>query len=171
MKLIKFSERKTMSDLSFTVPTLSEDTSKEVIAELQNRLAELNDLALTLKHVHWNVKGANFIAVHEMIDPQVDIVRDAVDEIAERIATLGGSPNGLSEAIISAKIWTKYPLEGREDSLAHLRQLDNSYVDAIVNLRNGISKLDELDVISSNILQDVTQSLEQFQWFVRSHLI
>jgi len=73
----------------FTVPTLTPEQGAEVAGVLQQRLHSLNDLALTLKHVHWNVVGPNFIAVHEMLDPQVDAVRAMVDEIAERIATLG----------------------------------------------------------------------------------
>lgn len=52
---------------------------------LQDRLRAMNDLHLTLKHAHWNVVGPQFIAVHEMLDPQVDLVRGFADEIAEDI--------------------------------------------------------------------------------------
>jgi starvation-inducible DNA-binding protein len=47
--------------------------------------------------VHWNVVGPNFIAVYIMLDPQVGAVRAMVDDIAERIAILGGSPLGRRE--------------------------------------------------------------------------
>jgi starvation-inducible DNA-binding protein len=40
------------------------DAAADVIALLQDRLNALNDLALTLKHVHGNVVGPNFFAVH-----------------------------------------------------------------------------------------------------------
>ena len=73
----------------YTVPSLTLQEGKDVAAILQERLHSLNDLALTLKHIHWNVVGPHFIAVHEMIDPQVDAVRAMVDATAERIATLG----------------------------------------------------------------------------------
>ena len=36
--------------------------------------------------------------------------------------------------------------------------------------RKAIAELDELDVISSNVIQDHVQQLEKFQWFMRSHL-
>ena len=78
--------------MSYTVPGMKPDTAQTVIALLQDRLNALNDLALTLKHVHWNVIGPNFIAVHTMLDPQVDAVRAMADETAERIAALGGVP-------------------------------------------------------------------------------
>ena len=78
--------------VEYTVPGMKSDTAERVTTLLQDRLNSLSDLALTLKHVHWNVTGPNFIAVHTMLDPQVDAVRAMVDETAERIATLGASP-------------------------------------------------------------------------------
>src|SRR5690242_2658674 len=84
----------------YTVPGLTNEQGGMVAAALQQRLNALNDLALTLKHVHWNVVGPQFIAVHEMLDPQVEAVRGFADEIAERIATLGASPVGTPGALV-----------------------------------------------------------------------
>jgi hypothetical protein len=61
--------------VSYTVPGMKIEDGEKVVALLQVRLNALNDLALTLKHIHWNVVGPNFIAVHTMLDPQVDAVR------------------------------------------------------------------------------------------------
>ena len=78
----------------FTVPSMTIEQGAEVAGILQDRLNALNDLALTLKHIHWNVVGPHFIAVHTMLDPQVVAVREMADETAERIATLGVAPLG-----------------------------------------------------------------------------
>ena len=56
--------------VTYTVPGMKSDSAERVIRLLQDRLNSLSDLALTLKHVHWNVTGPNFIAVHTMLDPQ-----------------------------------------------------------------------------------------------------
>ena len=56
----------------FTIPGISEKDANEVADILQKQLSTYNDLHLTLKHIHWNVVGPNFIGVHEMIDPQVE---------------------------------------------------------------------------------------------------
>ena len=72
------------SSVAFTVPGVKATSAQSAICLLQDRLNALNDLALTLKHVHWNVLGPQFIAVHTMLDPQVDAVRLMVDTTAER---------------------------------------------------------------------------------------
>jgi starvation-inducible DNA-binding protein len=104
--------------VTYTVPGMKPDTAQTVIALLQDRLNALNDLALTLKHVHWNVVGPNFIAVHTMLDPQMEAVRAMVDETAERIATLGGSPSGTPGALVSRRGWDDYSI-GRASTLEH----------------------------------------------------
>src|SRR5260370_3958952 len=92
----------------FTAPGLSNKDGSSIVTLLQDRLNALNDLALTLKHVHWNVVGPHFIAVHTMLDPQVDAVRLMVDDTAERIATLGGSPTGTPGALVAHRSWDDY---------------------------------------------------------------
>ena len=77
---------------------MSDKDGREVAELLQKQLSTYNDLHLTLKHVHWNVVGPNFIGVHEMIDPQVDLVRGYADEAAERIAALGRIAAGHARA-------------------------------------------------------------------------
>ena len=95
----------------------------EVAGILQERLSALNDLHLTLKHVHWNVVGPNFISVHEMLDPQVEAVRGFADDVAERIATLGGSPKGTPGTIVAQRSWDDYSI-GRAPAIEHLGALD-----------------------------------------------
>src|SRR5690349_22756831 len=102
----------------YTVTSLSVEDGRTVAAILQQRLDALNDLALTLKHIHWNVVGTHFIAVHEMIDPQVEAVREMIDEIAERIATLGVAPVGTPGALVANRTWDDYSV-GRADAIAH----------------------------------------------------
>ncbi len=96
---------KNNSQAGFTVPGLELKDGHAVAATLQSRLHALNDLQLTLKHAHWNVVGRDFIGVHEMLDPQIDLVRAMIDETAERMATLGVSPNGLAGALVKARDW------------------------------------------------------------------
>src|ERR1700735_672649 len=121
---------KTTQAANSGVPGLGNKDASEVAAILQDRLNALNDLALTLKHIHWNVVGPNFIAVHTMLDPQVAAVRLLGDDTAERIATLGGSPVGTPGALVASRSWDDYSL-GRDDALAHLGALALVYAGVI----------------------------------------
>ncbi|HWV26976.1 MAG TPA: DNA starvation/stationary phase protection protein [Aeromicrobium sp.] len=153
----------------YTVPGLTEATGKKVATMLQERLHVLNELALTLKHVHWNVVGRDFIAVHEMIDPQVEQVRAMVDETAERIATLGGSPNGNPGAIVAARSWEDYPL-GRATTTEHLSEVDRVYAAVLADHRKAQEAAAELDPVTEDMLIGQIKQMELFQWFVRAHL-
>ncbi len=153
----------------FTIPGLTDKQGARVADLLQKQLSTYNDLHLTLKHVHWNVVGPNFIGVHEMIDPQVELVRGYADELAERIAALGASPQGTPGAIIKDRTWDDYSV-GRDTVSAHLAALDLVYTGVIEDIRKAIGETEELDPVSQDILIDQAAELEKFQWFVRAHL-
>ena len=153
----------------YTVPGMSDSDAADVIVTLQDRLNALNDLALTLKHVHWNVVGPNFIAVHTMLDPQVDAVRLMVDATAERIATLGGSPSGTPGALVKARTWDDYSL-GRDDAIAHMGALDKVYEGVIESHRKAIESTEDSDPVTQDMLIGQSAGLEQFQWFIRAHV-
>ncbi|BBY63786.1 Dps family protein [Mycolicibacterium helvum] len=153
----------------FTVPGLSDAKSRKVADLLQKQLSTYNDLHLTLKHVHWNVVGPSFIGVHEMIDPQVELVRGYADEVAERIATLGRSPQGTPGAILKDRTWDDYSV-GRDTVPAHLAALDLVYDGVIEDLRKAIDTTEDLDPVTQDLLIGHAAALEKFQWFVRAHL-
>jgi starvation-inducible DNA-binding protein len=155
--------------LKYGVPGMGKKDASMVIGLLQDRLNSLNDLALTLKHIHWNVVGPQFIAVHTMLDPQVDAVRLMVDATAERIATLGGSPCGTPGALVAARSWDDYSL-GRDDALAHMGALDVVYAGVIEAHRKAIEATEEPDPVTQDMLIGQAALLEQFHWFVRAHL-
>jgi starvation-inducible DNA-binding protein len=159
----------TTQDIHYTTPGLSHEQAEHVIGLLQNRLHAMNDLQLTLKHVHWNVVGPHFIAVHEMIDPQVDAVRGFADDVAERIATLGGSPQGTPGAIVKERDWDDYAI-GRAGTQEHLGALDLVYRGIIGTNRAVIQELDDIDLVTQDMVIGQTEQLELFHWFIRAHL-
>ncbi|MGE0843146.1 Dps family protein [Pseudonocardia sp.] len=153
----------------YTVPGLDAESAGNVITLLQGRLNALNDLALTLKHVHWNVTGPHFIAVHTMLDPQVDGVRAMVDDVAERIATLGGSPVGTPGELVEQRSWDDYSI-GRADAIAHLGALDLVYTGVIGDHRSAIDATDKLDLVTQDMMIAQAGELVLYPWFVRAHL-
>lgn len=137
---------------------------------LQGRLSTLIDLSLTLKHVHWNVVGMSFISVHEMVDSQVDSVGDMVDAIAERIATLGGVPAGLSGQVAEMRDADEDYALGRAEVMAHLGALDRVYEAVTTSHREAIETIADIDPISEDLLRGQAGELELAHWFIRAHL-
>ena len=161
--------RRTPTAAAYTVPGLALEDGHRVAELLQGRLHALNDLQLTLKHAHWNVVGPGFIGVHEMLDPQIEKVRAMVDEVAERMATLGVSPQGTPGALVSDRTWDDYSL-GRAGVREHLAALDVVYDGVITDHRTAIETVGELDPITEDMLIAEVNELELFQWFMRSFL-
>lgn len=154
---------------NYTIPGLTIKNGHAVAEILQERLNALNDLALTLKHVHWNVVGPHFIGVHEMIDPHVVDVRAMIDATAERIATLGDSPVGTPGAVAMNRSWDDYTL-GRATTDAHLGALNTVYEGLISSHRKAQQAVSDLDPVTEDMLIGHLHQLELFHWFVRAHL-
>jgi starvation-inducible DNA-binding protein len=152
---------------AYTVPGLTLLAGKRVADTLQERLASMVDLSLTLKHIHWNVVGANFIGVHQMLDPQFAGTLTMIDDLAERIAALGGVPSGLPGRFTKARGWDDYSLD-RADSIAHLGALDVVYSGVICAHRVAMDTVAADDRVSEDLLIGQVGVLEKYQWLVRS---
>ncbi|MBQ4832546.1 DNA starvation/stationary phase protection protein Dps [Pseudoalteromonas sp. MMG010] len=160
---------KTNKVADFTAPGMDKPSAEKTIAQLENRMVSLIDLQLTLKHIHWNVVGPNFISVHEMLDPQVAVIREMTDTIAERIATLGGEPVGTVQSIVDRRSWNDYPI-GKGNVKEHLIALNKVYNGINADHRKALETLAQTDPVSEDMIIAQLAELEQFQWFVRAHI-
>ncbi len=148
---------------------LSKDDAASLVDHLSGRLVGLIDLGLTLKHIHWNLVGPGFMSVHKFLDQQVEGVRVMVDATAERIATLGGIPNGLPGHLTRERDWDDYAL-GRAVVSAHLGALDKVYDGVIGDHRSAVAEVGQVDPVSEDLLIAQLGELELYQWFVRAHI-
>src|SRR5947209_1374797 len=108
---------KSTADRTKKAPTLYETENdlpkaarEELIPLINQRLADALDLQLQLKQAHWNVKGPNFIGLHELFDDIDESVEGYVDLIAERIVQLGGIAEGTARAVAARSRLDEYPL-------------------------------------------------------------
>src|SRR5207244_13300830 len=79
---------------------LPESARVRVVDLCNGRLADAIDLQTQCKYAHWNVKGPNFIALHELFDKINADVEDYVDLIAERAVQVGGRGDGTARMIV-----------------------------------------------------------------------
>src|SRR5260370_16672557 len=97
--------------------TLGHDTSndmpkgarEQVVVLLNQRLADAIDLETQTKQAHWNVKGAQFIALHKLFDEIYQAVEEYVDLLAERVVQLGGIAEGTVRVGAERSELTDYP--------------------------------------------------------------
>lgn len=144
--------------------------AQKLTAILQERLASLIDLSLTLKHIHWNVIGRGFIAIHELMDTQTEQTRDMVDQVAERIATLGGVAGGLATQVVEMRSADDEYALGRAPVMAHLGALDKVYERIGSGHREAIEQVSRLDPVTEDLLLSQASQLEMNHWFIRAHI-
>ena len=152
-----------------TKNTLPEDTRKQVIPLLNQRLAECIDLQTQCKQAHWNVKGPTFIALHELFDDINEDVEEYVDLIAERVVQLGGIAEGTARIVAERTSLLDYPLTLRTGA-EHVAALSDVLAQFGRSARMSIEEMDELeDADSADILTEVSRGIDKWLWFVEAH--
>jgi len=159
-----------MSHLIHTLNDLSQETRLKVIEILNQTLADGLDLQLQIKQAHWNVKGADFIGVHELLDKIDDAVREHVDEIAERVAQLGGTAEGTVQRVQVRTRLPEYPLEIHK-SQDHLKAIAAALANFGKHVRLAIVSVADLkDLDTSDLYTEVSRSTDKNLWFIESFL-
>src|ERR1700761_8354027 len=142
----------------------------KVVELLNARLADAIDLGAQAKHAHWNVKGPNFIALHELFDSVAEHIEDHIDTLAERITALGGTAHGTIAVVSSATSLKPYP-EGISDGLQHVDALSTAVADFGAKVRKGIDEAGRLgDADTSDLFTGVSRELDKDLWFLEAHL-
>ncbi len=137
---------------------------------LNARLADAIDLGLQAKHAHWNVKGPNFIALHELFDDVAENVEEHVDTLAERITALGGTAAGTLAAVGRASTLAPYPQDITE-GLAHVEALARSLAGFGAQVRKAIAESAEFgDADTSDLFTGISRDLDKYLWFLEAHL-
>jgi len=153
-------------------PTKNDLPSKvraKVIGILGDRLADATDLMLQTKQAHWNVKGATFIALHELFDKVNESAEEWVDLIAERIIQLGGTAEGTVQATAKRTSMKPYPLEitsGHD----HVEALSNALASFGKKVRSAIDKTGKAgDADTADIFTEISRDVDKYLWFVEAH--
>ncbi|MDK8100517.1 MAG: DNA starvation/stationary phase protection protein [Winkia neuii] len=134
---------------------------------LQQTLVDLIALELQAKQAHWNIKGPNFRALHLALDEVVSLVRNDLDEVAERLATIGGNPDGREATV--AKTSSLDELESGDLPVDKTYEVMAQKVQAVCDkIRENLSEADDADPITGDLLITVVSGLEQQAWFLRS---
>ena len=153
----------THNDLSSNAKSIS-------IGVLNARLADAIDLALLTKQAHWNIKGPQFIALHEMIDGFRTELDEHVDTMAERVVQLGGTALGTTQAVSAGSTLAPYPTDiyAADD---HLVALIERYGKLASAARAAIDETDNAgDADTADLFTAFSRALDKNLWFLEAHL-
>lgn len=142
---------------------------RPVVESLNQLLINYQVHYQNLRLFHWNVKGPFFFVLHEKFEELYNEAAMKIDEVAERVLSLGGTPKGSLKNILSnANIES-------QDELLDANAMVNALVEANKVLMQNVSKVLEeagkvddegtLDLFTSYI-----QELEKQNWMFRSYL-
>lgn len=149
---------------------LKSNSRTTMITMLNQQLASAIDLKLAVKEAHWNVRGSNFIAVHELFDAVAARVEEHVDVMAERIVQLGGKAQGTTQNVAKATALKPYPsdITSQEDHLNAVRDRLFAFGKAC---RDAIDEADSAgDAGTADIMTAMSRSIDKDQWFVGAHM-
>src|SRR5712672_3103899 len=149
---------------------LNSNAKSVSIGILNARLADAIDLALLTKQAHWNIKGPQFIALHEMIDGFRTELDDHVDTMAERAVQLGGTALGTTQVVAGSTTLAPYPTD-IYSSTDHLAALVDRYAGLASSARAAIDATDEAgDADTADLFTALSRALDKQLWFLEAHL-
>ena len=148
---------------------LPSNAKSTVIGILNENLASIIDLALITKQAHWNLKGPQFIAVHELLDKFRALIDKHSDTIAERAVQLGGTALGSTQTVASATKLKAYPTDIYTIH-DHLAALIERYGDVANMVRKAIDDSDEAgDPTTADIFTAASRDLDKSLWLLEAH--
>jgi starvation-inducible DNA-binding protein len=147
------------------------ENAKNVAVQLLNaRLADGIDLALATKQAHWNLKGPQFIGIHEMLDTFRAEQDEWNDAMAERVAQLGATALGTTQAVAAATKLAPYPTDIYAIA-DHLAALIDRYAEYANALRRNIDEADEAgDADTADLFTEVSRGIDKQLWFLEAHV-
>ncbi len=153
----------TRNDLPATLRT-------RMVELLNGRLADAIDLGTQAKQAHWNVKGPNFIALHELFDKVAEHLEDHVDTLAERVTALGGTANGTIATVSRTTTLKPYPSD-ITDGAQHVEALSNAVADFGAKVRKAIDDAARAgDADTSDLFTGISREIDKDLWFLEAHL-
>lgn len=160
-------DRKRTFRTSIDIP---QENREQLIALLNQQLADTLDLYTQTKQAHWNVKGKDFFQLHELFDTIAENVEGHVDTLAERATTLGGMAMGTARMSAANSRLSEYPTDITE-GMEHVACLVERYASYAATTRAAVDAADELeDPSTADLFTDISRDIDQHLWFLEAHL-
>ena len=144
---------------------LNESSVANVVAGLQNLLADFQVYYTNLRGFHWEIKGRGFFVLHEKFESMYDDAATNVDEIAERILTLGETPENKYSGYL--KVARVPEVSGVSSSCDAVDNILDTYKHFIAEERKLIKLAEEAnDVVTVDMLTGYLKEQEKMVWML-----
>lgn len=143
--------------------------SKEQAQLLQQCLVVTIDVALTLKHLHWNIRGPKFQPIHELLDVVVDHAHTASDDLAERMVAMGVAAIGQRSSLPGSP-----PCQAPDSFIEDRKVIEiacDTLIATIAVMRSAQEQLGKIDAVTEDLVIGLITPFEKQLWMLRSHLL
>lgn len=155
-----------MKTLNYT--HLDEKGANNIVVSLQQLLADFQIHYANLRGFHWNIKGHGFFVLHGKFEDLYNGAAEKVDEIAERILMLGGTPaNKYSDYLKMAQIKEVDGVSKADDALNHILE---TYGHLIAEERKVLSLASSHnDEVTVAMMSDYLKEQEKMVWMLTAY--
>jgi starvation-inducible DNA-binding protein len=153
---------------------LSEDKRHQLVALLNQTLADTFDLYSQTKQAHWNVKGKDFYQLHLLYDELAEKLEEPADLIAERVVLLGGYAFGTVRMAARASRISPFPGADADhdgpDDPSFMNTLADRWAEYARHIREDDGKADDIgDPGTTDLYDQITHIADRGLWFIEAH--
>ncbi len=143
--------------------------SNELISELNTQVSTWSVMYAKLHNYHWYIKGNQFFTLHTKFEELYDEATLHMDEIAERILTLGGDPVATLKEHLEQSVVKE--ATGKEKSDEMVKNVASDYGEIMKSLKKGMElAAKDGDDRTEDILNATYQSIEKHRWMLNAFL-
>lgn len=143
--------------------------SKELLTELNKQVATWSVMYTKLHHYHWYVKGNHFFTLHAKFEELYNEATMHMDEIAERILTLGGQPVATMKEQLELSVVSE--ATGKEKAEEMVQAVADDFNAIMKSLKEGMEyAAKDGDDMTEDMLNAIYQSIEKHQWMLHAFL-
>jgi len=150
---------------------IKDEVSQKTAQCLAGILADEYVLYTKTKKAHWNVEGLDFHAKHVLFEEQFTKLDEMIDDIAERIRTIGHYVSGSLREFLSLTSLSE-KTDSSNDSRGNIHELLADHRSIIISIREAIGSEDGkmLDLGTSDFLTGIMATHEKMAWMLSSSL-
>ena len=137
--------------------------------ELNKQVATWSVMYTKLHNYHWYVKGPTFFTLHAKFEELYNEATLHMDEIAERLLTLGGKPTATLKEHLELSVVKE--ATGKESTEQMVGNIVKDFDTIMKSLKKGMDEAakDE-DDMTEDLLNAIYQSIEKHQWMLNAFL-